>query len=149
MATRTGTIGVVCSLFNREITDPMLERAVARARARGLKVAEVVRVPGAFEIPLASSRLLRRRDIDGVVALGAVVKGDTDHDQVIMYSVLAKLLDLAVEHDKPLGLGVAGPGMSWEQAEARVDYGVRAVDAVASMLEAVPTASGGRRQARS
>ncbi len=141
VVSRVHRIGIVCSLFNSEITDAMLRRALERAKEKGLKVGEIVRVPGAFEIPQVLARLLRRKDIDGVVALGAVVKGDTDHDQAIMYSVLPKLLDLSIEHDKPVGLGIAGPGMTWEQATARVDYGERAVDAVATILALEGSAS--------
>lgn len=146
MVTKEPSIGIVCSLFNREITDSMLEGALARAKTRRLRVAEVVRVPGAFEIPLVVSRLLGRRDIDGVVAVGAVVQGDTRHDEAIMNAILPNLVLLGIQHGKPVGLGVSGPGMSWEQAMDRIDYGSRAVDAVSVLLGRRGVASGRHRR---
>ncbi len=124
---------IVAASFNAEITDRMVERAVARARQRGARVVKVVRVPGTFEIPQALHRLLRRRDVDGGVAIGAVIKGQTKHDELIAHAVARKLLDLQLETGKPIGLGITGPGMSYKVALRRVGNAARAVDAVVAM----------------
>ena len=112
---------IVAAEFNREVTDLMVERALARAQERGVRVTSVVRVPGTFEIPLAVSRLLDRGDIDGAVAIGAVTKGETLHDEALMAAVPRALLDVELRTGKPVGLGITGPGMTDEQAAARVD----------------------------
>ena len=128
-------IAVVASLFNREVVDLMVERALERAKEKEVQVVAVVRVPGAFEIPLAVQRLLDRADVDGAVALGAVIKGETLHDEVIMAAASDGLMDIALRTGKPVGLGISGPGMTGEQALARVGNAARAVDAVVSMDE--------------
>lgn len=126
-------IAIVASLFNREVVDAMVERARARAQEMNVRVTTVVRVPGAFEIPLAAQRLIERDDVDGVVAIGAVIKGETLHDEAIMAAVTPALLDLGLKARKPVGLGITGPGMSDDQAMERVGNAVRAVDAVVAM----------------
>ena len=126
---------VVAADFNREVTDIMVERALARAKERGIRVTSVVRVPGTFEIPWAVSRLLDRADVDGAVAIGAVIKGETLHDEVIVNAVAKALQDVVLRTGKPVGLGITGPGMTDDQAMARVDKGGDAVDAALAMYE--------------
>ena len=126
---------IVAAEFNREVADRMVERAIARAKERGIRVASVVRVPGTFEIPLAIQRLLARPEVDGAVAIGAVIKGETLHDEALMAVVPKALLDVELRLGKPVGLGITGPGMTDEQALARVDKGAEAVDAVIAMHE--------------
>lgn len=126
---------VVAAEFNREVTDVMVERALSRARERGVRVTSVVRVPGTFEIPWAVSRLLDRADVDGAIALGAVIKGETLHDEALMAAVPKALIDIGARTGKPIGFGITGPGMTDEQAMARVDKGADAVDAALAMHE--------------
>ena len=128
-------IAVVASRFNAEVTDPMLDRALARAKELGLEVSHVVRVPGAFEIPPAVQLLLAREDVDAAVAVGAVIKGETLHDEVIMSAATQALMDIGLRLGKPVGLGITGPGMTDEQAAARIDAAARAVDAAKAMHE--------------
>jgi len=126
---------VVAAEFNREVTDVMVERALSRAKERGVRVTSVVRVPGTFEIPWAVSRLLDRADVDGAIALGAVIKGETLHDEALMAAVPKALIDIGVRTGKPIGFGITGPGMTDEEAMARVDKGADAVDAAMAMHE--------------
>jgi len=126
-------LAIVASRFNQEIVDSMVERAVDRARELGLKVTTVVRVPGTFEVPLAVQRLLERSDVDGAVALGAVIKGETKHDEVITQAAADALIEVSLRTGKPVGLGITGPGMTYKQAKARIDAAARAVDAANSM----------------
>ncbi|HKW42893.1 MAG TPA: 6,7-dimethyl-8-ribityllumazine synthase [Thermoplasmata archaeon] len=126
-------IVIVAAEFNHEVTDVMVERALARAKERGIRVASIVRVPGTFEIPLVVQRFLERDDVDGAVAIGAVIKGETLHDEALMAAVAPALLDVGLRTRKAIGLGITGPGMTDEQALARVDKGADAVDAVVAM----------------
>jgi 6,7-dimethyl-8-ribityllumazine synthase len=126
-------LAIVASQFNRDVVDAMVERALERAKEQGLKVTTVVRVPGTFEVPLAVQRLLERTDVDGVVALGAVITGETKHDEAIMQAAANALMALGLRTGKPVGLGITGPGMTYKQAKARIDAASRAVDAAKSM----------------
>jgi len=129
-------LGVVASEFNFDVVSPMLEFARRHAEFLGAQIAVEVLVPGVFEIPLAAEALLRREDIDAVVTLGAVIEGETEHDEVIMQQVARKLLDLSVQSGKPVSLGISGPGMTRLQALERVnEYARRAVEAAVKMVK--------------
>ncbi len=131
----TVRLAVVAAAFNADVTDKMVARALARANELGAEVVEVVRVPGTFEIPLALKRVLARRDVDGAVAIGAVIKGQTKHDELIAHAIAGRLLDLELETGKPIGLGITGPGMSAKVAARRIRNAARAVDAAVAMVE--------------
>lgn len=130
-------LGLVVSEFNREVTREMEERAVEKAEELGAEV-ERVTVPGAYDTPLAVKRLCEREDIDAVATAGAVVTGDTGHDRVVAETAADALTHLSLEHDKPVTLGIAGPGMSAAEARERLDYGARAVESAVEMLDALP-----------
>lgn len=128
-------IAIVVSRFNEEITGKMSKAAQKQIKNKKAKLAEVVQVPGAFEIPLAVRKILQGRKIDAVVTLGAIIKGDTDHDEVIAHSIANSLIQLSLDHQKPIALGVLGPNITWEQAEKRIkEYSERAVDTVLEIL---------------
>ena len=98
-------------------------------------MAEVL-VPGVYEIPLAAKKLIERADVDAVVTLGAVIEGDTGHDEIVMQHAARKLMDLALEYRKPVTLGISGPGMTRMQALERVnDYARRAVEAAVKTVK--------------
>jgi len=128
-------LAIVASQFNREVVDAMVERALARAKELDVRVTTVVRVPGTFEVPPAVQRLLERSDVDGAVALGAVITGETKHDEVIMQAAANALMDIGLRTGKPVGLGITGPGMTYKQAKARLDAASRAVDAAKAMYD--------------
>ncbi len=126
-------IGIVVSEFHYDITMMMLERAKEHAEFLGAEVKDVVHVPGVFDMPLAVQKLLKMDGIDGVVTLGAVIEGETEHDDVVMGQTSRKITDLAVEFGKPVGLGITGPGMSRLQAEKRIERAKSAVESVVKM----------------
>jgi 6,7-dimethyl-8-ribityllumazine synthase len=126
-------IGIVVSEFNYDITMSMLERAREQAKFLGIEVGDVMSVPGVFDMPLATQMLLKRDDIDGVVTLGAVLEGETEHDEHIMGQATRKMADLATMFEKPVALGITGPGMTRLQAQERVDRAKEAVESVFKM----------------
>ena len=130
-------IGIVVSEFNYDITMMMLERAKEHANFLGMEVSKIIKVPGVFDVPLALKKLLQDISIDGAVVLGAVIQGETKHDEVIMQQAARKIMDLALEYQKPVGLGITGHGMSRLQAEERIERAKQAVEAVAKMLKAL------------
>lgn len=126
-------IGAVVSEFNYDITMMMLERAKEHARFLGAEINQIVKVPGVFDMGLAVKKLLERKDIDGVVTLGAVIEGETEHDDVVISQATRKIADLALDYNKPVGLGISGPGMTRIQAEARIERAKSAVEAVVKL----------------
>ncbi|NOZ88403.1 MAG: 6,7-dimethyl-8-ribityllumazine synthase [Crenarchaeota archaeon] len=123
-------LGIVVAEFNHDVTYLMLQRALSHARFLGAEVAYVVKAPGVYDIPLLAEALLRKEEVDAVVALGAVITGATKHDEVIAHQTARKLMDLAEKYGKPVALGISGPGMNRMQALERVDdYARRAVEA--------------------
>ncbi|MEK6976996.1 MAG: 6,7-dimethyl-8-ribityllumazine synthase, partial [Candidatus Hydrothermarchaeota archaeon] len=78
-------------------------------------------------------RLLEKKDVGGVVTLGAVIEGETKHDEIVIQQAARKIVDLSIEYNKPVSLGIAGPGLSRLQAHERVEYAKRAVEAVVKM----------------
>ena len=127
-------MGFVVSEYNYDITMMMLERAKAHAEFMGCEVMDVVRTPGVYDIPFALKQLLKQDRIDCVVALGAVIEGETDHDEVVIQHSARKIIDLSLESDKPVGLGLTGPGMSRGQAQARIENAKTAVEACVKLL---------------
>jgi 6,7-dimethyl-8-ribityllumazine synthase len=133
MAKNSMKIGAVVSEFNYDITMMMLERAKEHAQFLGCEISQIVKVPGVFDMGLAIKKLLERDNIDGVVALGAVIEGETEHDDIVIQHASRKISDLAVEYGKPVGLGITGPGMTRLQAEARIERAKAAVEAVVKL----------------
>ncbi len=128
-------LGIVVSEFNYDITMSMLERAKQQVGFLGIELKEVMAVPGVFDIPLATKTLLKKEEIDGVVTLGAVIEGDTEHDEHIMSQATRKIADLASEYEKPVALGITGPGMTRLQAEERIERAKEAVESVFKMYK--------------
>jgi 6,7-dimethyl-8-ribityllumazine synthase len=138
MAKRAGDgikVALVASEFNYDVTLLMVERAKEEVEFLGAKLGPVIKTPGVFDMPLAVQALMERKDIDAVVTLGAVIEGETDHDEVVMNQAARKLTDLAVEHRKPLGLGISGPGETRLQAQDRIENAANAVRAVVKMVQ--------------
>ena len=128
-------LGIVVSEYNFDITSVMLERAKAQANFLEVNVAKVVMVPGVFDMPLAVKKLMLNKGIDAVVTLGAVIEGETEHDDIVITNAARKMTDLSVEYEKPVGLGVTGPGMTRLQAQDRVEKAGEVVESVVKMLK--------------
>jgi len=90
-----------------------------------------------FDMPLAIKILLKDKAIDAVVTIGAVIEGETEHDKLVIGQAARKITDLAVEFEKPVGLGISGPGMSRLQAEDRIERAKDAVESVVKQLKAL------------
>ncbi|MCX8158597.1 MAG: 6,7-dimethyl-8-ribityllumazine synthase [Candidatus Diapherotrites archaeon] len=127
-------IGFIVSEYHFDITSMMLERAKEHAKFLGVEIGDILFVPGSLDSPLAAKFLFEKKDIDGVVVLGAVVEGDTQHDEIVAQHAARKLLDLSIQYNKPLGFGISGPGETRLQAAERIDsYAKRAVETVVKL----------------
>ena len=128
-------LGLVAAEFNFDITSMMIERAKAEAEFLGVEIVKTIMVPGVFDMPLAIKRLLMQKDIDAVITLGAVIEGETDHDDVVVAHASRKIADLALEFNKPVAYGITGPGMSQLQAVDRIEKGRDVVDVAVKLLK--------------
>jgi 6,7-dimethyl-8-ribityllumazine synthase len=128
-------IALVVSDFNFDVTSLMLERARSHAEFLSAEVSHVVHVPGVYDMPLIVKKLLEQGNVDGVVLIGAVIKGETRHDELIAGTTARAAVDLAMQFNKPVGLGITGPGMDRLQALDRVDNGKNAVESVVRMVK--------------
>ncbi|MFI0349724.1 6,7-dimethyl-8-ribityllumazine synthase [Actinomadura sp. 9N407] len=113
------TLGIVCTRWHGQITDRLLERAVAAAKACGVQEPAVIRVAGALELPVIAQQLAR--ELDAVVCLGAVIRGETAHFEYVCDSVTAGMTRVALDERTPVGNGVL-TCETQEQALARSGF---------------------------
>lgn len=130
-------IAIVVSEFNSEITYAMLDfakKSVSKLGAATLMY--VCYVPGCYDMPLIISEMLKRADVDAVVTLGAIIKGETRHDELIANSIAKSFIDLSLKFSKPVALGISGPEMTLQQAKDRAEIiSLRAVNAAVMMTQ--------------
>ena len=121
-------VGIVASRFNEEICAKLLEGAQQELARRGVREVTVERVPGALEIPVALQWLAQSGQFDALVALGAVIRGDTYHFEVVSNESARGLMDVQLQFGLPVGNGILTTDTE-EQALARADKGAEAVRA--------------------
>ena len=128
-------IAIVCGSFHKEEIERMLSLARDQAAKENLTITEVVWVPGAMEVPLALSRLIENPEVDGAACLGIIEKGSTQHGLAMGQAVLSSIIDLQLNSNKPIGLGIIGPGAEPEHIGPRLEPHARAaISAISSML---------------
>ncbi|WP_290900186.1 6,7-dimethyl-8-ribityllumazine synthase [Ferroglobus sp.] len=137
-------LGLVVSEFNRDITYMMEILAKEHAEFLGAEISETIRVPGAFDIPIAVKKMLEKGNVDAIVAIGCVIEGETEHDEVVAQHAARKIMDLSIEYGKPVTLGISGPGMGRLAAHERVDYAKRAVEAAVKLVRRLKEYEEGR-----
>ena len=122
------SVGVVVARFNGELTGELLARALDELERAGVgrEAVTVVPVPGAFELPLAAMALAKTRRYSCIVALGAVVRGDTPHFDYVASEAASGLQLAGLETGVPVAFGVLTVD-SQEQARERLDKGGEAV----------------------
>lgn len=122
---------MVAAEFNKPLVNAMIEAARNELRAADAELVDVVRVSGAYEIPLVADAVLAKADVDALVVLGYIERGETLHGQVMGHVVHAALVQIQLRYRKPMGIGIIGPGATADQAELRkVGYATSAVRAV-------------------
>ena len=127
--------------FNQEVTSKMLDVALEKAKSLKLNIKFNCKVPGIFDMPILIDALLQKKNVDAVVTLGAVIKGQTKHDELIANTVARSLTELAIKYQKPVTLGITGPGMTERQAQARIrpvaERAIEAAEKIANQLESI------------
>jgi 6,7-dimethyl-8-ribityllumazine synthase len=102
-----GKIAIAVSTYNSNITNRLLDGAKETLAEAGFGDRVLVaQVPGAWELPFAAKLLAARADVIAVVTLGAVIRGETTHDQHINRAVSMALMELMMESGKPIGFGL-------------------------------------------
>jgi 6,7-dimethyl-8-ribityllumazine synthase len=127
-------IGLVSSRFNQDIVAQLLARADAELAALGVRAEDVTRasVAGALEIPLALQWMAQSGRFDALVAIGAVIRGDTYHFEVVSNESARGVMDVALEFGIPVANGILTTDDE-EQALARADKGAEAVRVAVEM----------------
>ncbi|HJQ19167.1 MAG TPA: 6,7-dimethyl-8-ribityllumazine synthase [Gemmatimonadaceae bacterium] len=129
---------VIASRFNETITRRLVDGAMDCLQRHGAAPDDIdlVWVPGAWELPVVARRLLASERYDALVAIGAVIRGDTPHFDYVAGEASRGLADAAAEYDRPVGFGVLTCD-TMEQAEARAggSHGNKGWDAALAALE--------------
>ena len=100
-------ITIIVAEFNKDITDRLLDGAITYLNEHKKEVTwDIVHVPGAFELPYMAQRVIAEKKSDGVIALGCVLKGETDHYQAVCDGVTYGLQKVAIENRVPVMFGV-------------------------------------------
>lgn len=133
-------IAIVATRFNDFIVDRLVGGAVDYLERHGLPSANItlVRIPGAFELPLVCKKLASSKKYDGIVALGAVIRGATPHFDYVCAEASKGIAHVTLDHDLPIGFGLLTCD-SIEQAIERAGSkgGNKGVEAAAAMLETI------------
>jgi 6,7-dimethyl-8-ribityllumazine synthase len=102
------TIGIVVSEWNHEITNSLYEaclNTLLQNQTTKEKII-IVKVPGSFELPSAAQMLLESRELDAVICLGCIIKGDTNHDEYIANAVSQGIMMVSIDYSTPVIFGV-------------------------------------------
>ena len=133
--------GIVVSRFNEFVTKRLLSGCLGEFRRQGIAQEQltIVWVPGAFEIPLVAQRLAQNRQIDAVVALGAVIRGETIHFDLVAQAAKEGILQVGLNTGKPVIFGVITTetvDQAFARSEAQgANKGKDAAQAAIEMLE--------------
>ena len=131
-------IGIVVSRFNQFITGKLLDGALDALKKLGAEEADVAiyKVPGSFEIPLITKKLALSKKVDGIVCLGALIRGDTPHFDFLSAEVTKGLAQIAMEDRIPVSFGVLTVDTIEQGIErAGTKAGNKGWDAVFSLIE--------------
>lgn len=132
--------GLLVSRFNSFVVDSLEKGAIDALLRHGVTEAEIeiVRVPGAFEMPVAASRMAQSKKYDAIIALGAVIRGGTPHFEYVAGECVKGIASVSAAHDIPVAFGVLTVD-SIEQAieRAGTKAGNKGADAAMSAIEMV------------
>jgi len=103
--TQGSRYAVVVAKWNSFVTDGLLRGAIETLKTRGME-AEVFQVPGAFELPLACQEAAKSASFDGVIALGAVIRGDTPHFDYVCSGVTHGITQASLSTGRPIAFGI-------------------------------------------
>lgn len=130
-------VGVVVSRWNSSITEKMLNGAIQALKGNGIDDEQitVARCPGSFELPLAVQYMFEELNVDGVIALGVVIRGGTPHFEYVCDAVTRGLTDLNLKYGKPVAFGVLTTDNVKQAMDRAGEKGNKGGEAALAMLE--------------
>lgn len=140
-AHHTDRVVIVVSKWNAEITEALYEGALAVLKDVGVRPENILRyeVPGSYELPAGANIALNKHyNLDGVICLGCIIQGETRHFEFIAQAVAQGLMQVGLNHNKPVIFGVLTPD-TVEQAQARAGgaLGNKGAEAAVALLEMI------------
>lgn len=140
LVVRDARFAIIVSRFNSFVVENLLSGALDTLKRHGVKDADIhiIRVPGAFEMPIAAQRIAATKNYDSIIALGAVIRGGTPHFEYVAGECTKGLAHVSMQHDIPVAFGVLTVD-NIEQAIERsgTKAGNKGVDAAMSAIEMV------------
>ena len=137
---RGARFGIIAARFNSFIVDSLVDGAIDALKRHGAEDGNIqlVKVPGAFEMPLVAARMAAKKEYDAIIALGAVIRGGTPHFEYVAGECTRGLAAVSAQHDVPVAFGVLTVD-SIEQAieRAGTKAGNKGVEAAVSAIEMV------------
>jgi len=129
-------VGIVCAQFNHDITEQILDSALSKLKKYGVTadLITIRAVAGSVEIPIMLQKLAKEKKYDCLLAIGAVIKGETDHYRYVCKIVCEGVLRVMLDFSIPIGFAVLTVQNS-ELAESRVSIGAQAVEAVLQIVD--------------
>ncbi len=129
------TIGVIAATWNSQVTDALLDGALSLLKEQGIEDIIVKRVPGAYELTIAADLMISYTDVDAVIVLGAIVRGETPHFDFIAQGVTQGINSVSVKYSTPVIFGVLTTD-TMEQALERAGgkHGNKGAEAAATAL---------------
>lgn len=122
--------------FHKKEIEQMLSVAREIAKEKNLNIVREVWVPGSLEKPLVIKKLMQDKSIDGVAVLGIIERGETKHGLIMGQAVTKAIIDLELQFEKPVGMGILGPEIEPDQIAPRLNfYAKNAILALADMLD--------------
>lgn len=140
MIVRDARFALVVARFNSFVVESLLAGAIDTLKRHGAedKDMQIVRVPGAFEMPLAAQRLAATKSYDAIIALGAVIRGGTPHFEYVAGECIRGLATVSMQHDIPMAFGVLTVDTIEQAIErAGTKAGNKGVEAALSAIEMV------------
>ena len=134
------TVGIAVAKWNEDITRNLLQGALDQLHASGINSEMIItkEVPGSFELPLGAQWLIEKAHVSGVICLGSVIKGETDHFTFVCQAASSGTLEVALKYNKPVIFGVLTDNTK-QQAVDRSGgkLGNKGVEAAISLIEMI------------
>jgi len=132
------SFAIVAATFHKETVEKMIQASTEELSLQRHTLHSLTHVPGCFELPLAVKKILEKDGVDGVIVLGAIERGETLHGEVMGNQVYRALIKLELSSEKPLGMGIIGPGATHDQIlERAIPAAKNAVRAAISLLTTI------------
>ena len=140
LTVRGASFGIIASRFNSFIVESLVDGAVDALKRHGADEGniQIVKVPGAFEMPLVAARMAAKKEYDAIIALGAVIRGGTPHFEYVAGECTKGLASVSAQHDIPVAFGVLTVDTIEQAIErAGTKAGNKGVEAAMSAIEMV------------